>query len=296
MPDIIAILTKRGRLIFLLTLAATILALLVSLLRPKEYLATATAIPSNSALSDKARLFNNNIEALYPELGSPDELDRVEGTAKLDTIFLAVVDSFGLAATEDGNRYKAATALKKSSDIRRSAYGELKISVWNADAAMAANLANALLMKLNAAHQQVQSRNNTLILQTLKTNLLAKQKEMDSLQADRVAFETDPSPYTVDSLKASFRHPGQRTLTSITQTSTYPEALQNQINQHQEMIGKYELAVATSPQLLVPVEHARPALSPDKPKVLQTVLLAFGASLLFSFLLAILLESRRPNT
>lgn len=256
MPDIIAVITKRWKLIIALTLIATTLALIVSLLRPKEYLSTVTAVPANSLIADKARIFSSNIEALYSELGSPDELDRIEGTAKLDTIFLAVADSFNLAAhyqvAEGSSTLEVAWRLKKNTDIRRTAYGELKIKAWDADPALAAQLANALLQKLNEIHQQLQNANHAHVLQKIREELSAKQK-------DTVSFSS-------------------------------------QIKEYQTLIHQYELAIKTAPQALIVVEPARTSATPDKPKTGITTAVAFFASLLFSLLLAVFVESRKATT
>ena len=68
-------------------------------------------------------------------------------------------------------------------------------------------------------------------------------------------------------------------------------ALTGQLQQLERMIHEYELAInANSPVLLI-VEGARPPLWPDKPKVLVTVLLTFFAGLLFSYLIALFIES-----
>src|SRR5688572_7634840 len=122
MPDIIVVINKRWKLLLALTLTATLLALIISLLRPKEYLSTVTALPANSMLGDKARIFNSNIEALYPEIGTADELDRIEGTARLGTIYLAMVNEFNLAPhygmdqQSPKDNYRAALTLKKKTD------------------------------------------------------------------------------------------------------------------------------------------------------------------------------------
>jgi hypothetical protein len=302
MPDIIDVLVRRWQLILALTVTATVLALIVSLLRPKEYLSTATALPANSVTADKARIFNNNIEGLYSELGSPDELDRIEGTAKLDTIFLAVASDFDLPAhyalkNSPDAIYKAASVLKKKTDIRRSAYGELKINVWDSSAALAAQLANALMQKLNDVHQQVQNVNNAGVLQALEDRLKAKQKLLESLG-------TEVGSYRGNSLSPNSHEQSNtyKTDTGIINpdvrfSSVYSQitVLQSQVKEYRAIIGRYELAVTTSPQVLIPVEKARPAIAPDRPKVLQTTLFAFGASLLFSFLLAFFAESRRQK-
>ncbi|HET7896333.1 MAG TPA: hypothetical protein VFL47_01640, partial [Flavisolibacter sp.] len=74
MPDLISVLARRWKMMVFLTVIATGTALLACLLRPKEYAGMATALPANSLVGDKARIFNQNIQALYPEVGTPDEL------------------------------------------------------------------------------------------------------------------------------------------------------------------------------------------------------------------------------
>ncbi|MDB5208597.1 MAG: hypothetical protein JWR72_3672 [Flavisolibacter sp.] len=300
MPDIISVISRRWKLIFLLTLLATAVAFIVSMLIPKQYVSTVTALPANSMLSDKARIFNNNIEGLYPEIGGPDELDPIEGTAKLDTVYIAAASAFHLAphyAIEEGTAYadyKAAIILKKKTDIRRSAYGELKIKVWDVDPAVASQLANILLQKINEIHQHLQSANNTQILQKIRDALTAKQKELASIEQ------------SVTSYKGGNQYnPKNEAFTgnnSVSDTSAKPEKLSTltgnmpmlsgQVTEYQKLIAQYELAIKLAPQPLLAVEAARPSLWPDKPNVLQTTIVALIASLLFSFLLALLVDSR----
>src|SRR4051812_30252855 len=136
MPDLFSVFAKRWKSILTLTLLATLVAFIAALLSPKEYLSTATALPANSVTTDKARIFNQNIQELYSEFGAADELDRLEGTAVLDTIFIAVAKQWDLAShyklPESGESvFKAVERLKKKSRINRSAYGELKVKVWD---------------------------------------------------------------------------------------------------------------------------------------------------------------------
>ena len=66
------------------------------------------------------------------------------------------------------------------------------------------------------------------------------------------------------------------------------------MQQDQKLIAQYQLAINTNPEVLLTVEKARAALWPDRPKVMQTTGLAFIISLLFSILIAIYLNSRKP--
>jgi LPS O-antigen subunit length determinant protein (WzzB/FepE family) len=76
MPDLISVFARWWKFILGLSLLAVVIALLASLLSPKKYLSVATALPANSLMADKARVFNSNIEALYSDFGTPDVIGR----------------------------------------------------------------------------------------------------------------------------------------------------------------------------------------------------------------------------
>lgn len=275
MPDLFAVIVRRWKTIVFFSLSAALLAFLLCLLLPKKYAGIATALAANPALTDRARVFNQSIEGLYSALGSADELDKVEGTARLDTVYLALADSFQLPVhyrldTQQRNvLYKAAMQLKAETTINRTGFGELRIKVWDKKASMAAALANAALKKLNEIHQQVQTENNRMVLQRLKEAYVQKHQQMPTDDTSRV-----PGPGAAGTVN-----------TALTTA---------QLAQYAALINEYELALQTAPKVLLTVEPARPAPVAGKPNVVQTVLVAFVAALLFSFLLVLFLESRKP--
>jgi capsular polysaccharide biosynthesis protein len=266
MPDIFRVIAHRWKTALLITFLATVVALVACLISPKEFLGEVTALPSNPEIGDRARIFNQNIQALYRELGAPDELDEIEGTAKLDTIFLAVAKQFRLPAYNPENSddvlrlHKAAKALQKNTRIHRTGYGELKIKVWDKDPYMAAALANALAQELNSIHQQLRAENNRLVLQRLKESTTTQQ---------------DSSAENLSS--------------STTDNNTSQAAL------YTRLINEYELALQTNPNALLIVEPARPSPWHDRPQTVLVVVFTFLASLLFSIFLLLLTESRRKN-
>jgi hypothetical protein len=91
MPDLSLIISRWWIAILSFTGVVTTVAFLILLVQPREYLSMVTALPASSYATDKARIFNNNIEQLYPSIGTADDLDRVVGTAQLDTLYLALV-------------------------------------------------------------------------------------------------------------------------------------------------------------------------------------------------------------
>lgn len=272
MPDLLLVFAKRWKLIASITVLATIIALIVALLIPKKYLATATALPANSMIADKARIFNQNIQALYSEFGTVDELDKLEGTGKLDTLFIAAVEEFKLEehyriGTSDKSLYDAAIKLKKNSRINRSGYGELKVRVWDKDKILCAQLANFLMKKLQEMHQHLQNQASRSVLEKIKETYALKQKE--SLQL-------------TDSVKS----------VSI-QSQARMSTLREQLQSYEKMIDEYQLVIGTNAPVLLVVEPARPAIYADRPKIAQTVLLGFFGAFIFSFLLVLFLESRK---
>jgi hypothetical protein len=260
MPDLIAVFAQRWKFILGISLLTALVALFASLFSPKEFLSKATALPTNSMVSDKARIFNNNIEALYPEIGTADELDRLEGTAHLDTIFIATAKSLNLAAhyglPSNGEEVmKAVLKLKKQSKIARTGYGELQVKVWDENRETAAALANSLMQNIQDIHRELQLQNNRLILQKLK----------DALQQQAASDTT--------SISARIDMAGS--------------------NRYRELIREYELSIQTMPKVLLTVEPARPSLWPDRPKTWQTTLLAFLAAIIVTYLVSLLVFSKR---
>lgn len=285
MPDLLHVFVKRWKLILAISSIATVVALIFSILSPKKYLSVTTALPVNSMIADKARIFNPNIQFLYSDFGTADELDRIEGTARLDTIFLAaskelhLSNHYGLNETED-DTYRTAMWLKNNTRINRSSYGELKVKVWDGDPAMAAQLANFLMQRLQELHQHLQSQTNITVLEKIKQQYAVKQKELSQLK-DNV------SNNKIDSGSLRFTVASQGIL------ETRISVLSEQLSQYERLIGEYELAISANTPVLLIVENARPPLKADKPKVVPIVLFTFFASLLFSFLIGLFIEGRK---
>ena len=277
MPDLLIILSRWWKFIIGLTAGAVILAFIITLLLPKQYLSTATALPANSLVADKARILNANIEALYPEIGLPDELDKLEGTAALDTLFIAVANEFKLDEhyhihASDESIDKAVLKLRKNSNISRTGYGELRVKVWDVDRNIAAAMANSFMSKLQALHQHLQNENNLVVLQRLKEAYASKEKLFNNY-SDSVV-KTGAAQELMAAQKAT---------------------ILEQLKQYQLAMDQYELAIKTNPPVLLTVEKARPAVWSDRPKIFQILVLTAIAAFLFSFLLAVSFESRNKK-
>ena len=286
MPDLLLVFARRWKLILVITLLTTIVAAVFVFLSPEKYLSVATALPVNSVTADKARMFSQNIQELYSDFGLPDELDRLEGTARLDTIFIAAAHQFNLATHysmgEGGEGpFKAARKLKRDSKIDRSEYGELKVKVWDEDRNLSADLANFLMQKLQEIHQHLQNQSNESALKKIKEEYALLQTEYlqlaDSIGNKNVGSNAAPTSARLEMDKAKMN------------------ALSEQLQQYEKMTGQYHLAASVNTPVLLVVEHARPSLWADKPRILSTILFSFFGALVFSFLLALFVDSRKTS-
>jgi hypothetical protein len=246
---------------------------------PKKYLGVATALPAPTYSSDKTGVFSQNLQVLYPGLGTADDLDMIVGTAHLDTVYLFVTDEldlvsyYGMNKSDGEAKQKAASILKRRSRVTKSDYGELKVKVWDGDRNQVAAMANAIMEKLQQIHQDVQTSSNALMLSKIKEEYERKQAEYRQLH---------------DSLSHMDVTGSMAQLLTARQNS-----LIQQIQEYEKLGDQYKLMVDAKPRALVVVEKANPPLWPDKPKPKETILAAFILSLFFGLFAVLLLERRR---
>lgn len=264
----------------LVVLLSIVIAGVIVFIQPRQYLSTATALPATSVLSDKATIFSDNIEGLYSVLGSADDLERVIGTAQLDTVYLAVTDQFNLfdhykVANNKNPRARAARLLRSSSRVMKSEYGELKIKVWDTDKNLAPQLANAILDKLEAIHQDLQNEGNKTSLNSLLRARETTLAEIDSINSFLRNADITPEraePYT-----------------------TRRKVLNEQLEKFERLISEYQLMLSNKPAVLMVVERAKQALRPDKPKRLYIMIAVTFLSLVFALLAALVLERKKAS-
>jgi hypothetical protein len=275
MPDIFDLMARWWKQMLIVIIVAMIIVAAIVFSEKPLYLSVTTALPGSGILTDKAKIFNNNIQGLYPSLGNPDDLDKILGTAQLDTVYLAVATAYNLwdhYKIEDKEKQigHSAAILKNNSKVFRSEYGELKIKVWDTDKNLAPQLANAILDKLNSIHQSVAAISNEKVLESLKEG---KQKLKRSLDAITLI----PMRSTLE-LKDTFGNPA---------------VYMTQLTEYDKLITEYQLTLDTNPSVLVVVEKARASQTPDKPQRVRLLIATLVISFLFSLLLALYLERRK---
>jgi len=274
MPDLFDLVSKWWKhILFLLLISLAVTFLMVSI-APKRYVGIATALPAPTYGTDKLGVFGENVETLYPGIGTADDLDFVLGTARLDTVYssaaadLKLVHYYKVDPEEKNASKKAGLILKGKTKVYKSDFGELKVKCWDANAAQAADMANTVMQKLQQIHQDVQTANNRSMLNNIG-------QELVKLKADYQALK--------DSMTAR----------SNSLLSAREQNLVQQIQEYERLQRQYSLMVNAKPQALIITESASPGLWPDKPKPKRTLLAAAVLSLFFGLLVALILERRR---
>jgi hypothetical protein len=279
MPDLFYLVPKWWKQILFIVVLSLIVAYALLYLRPVKYLATTTALPASSYASDKAKIFNENIQLLYPAIGTAEDLDLIVGTGQLDTVYIAVAEQFGLAGHHktqekgDAAKRKAALLLKSNTRIIKSDYGELKVKVWDSDKTIAPQLANAILQKLGTMHENMRNESNKAILKALENSRANIQLKIDSI----TIFLATPE------IMAPVQQPYLQRR----------NALAGQLDQYGKLISEYQLMVDNKPPVLVIVEKAREPDWPDKPKKLPVLVATFVLSFLFALLVILVIEKRK---
>ena len=274
MPDLFDLIWRWRRQILLLILTTLIVTTAIVFLVPKKYLCTATALPASPYATDKTSVFSQNLQTLYSTLGLPDDLDKMVGTAHLDTVYRFVVaqldltDHFGVRKTDANAISKAGSILQKHTRVIKSDYGELKVKVWDVDRDLAPAAANAIMEKIQQIHQDIQTQNNSMMLS--KINEECEKKKADYENLTRSSSQPDPEMFA-----------GQKA------------SLLQQIQEYEKLLSQYKLMVDAKPQALIIIERATPAVAPDQPKPLQTIVAVAMLSLLFGSLTALALDRRK---
>ena len=276
MPDIFDLIVKWWKQILAFVIVALIATAIFVYTTQKKYLGQATALPAPTFATDKAGVFSENLQILYPGLGTSDDLDMILGTAHLDTVYTAVAadldlaDYFGIDKADAERNKKAGSVLKEKTRVIKSDYGDLKVKVWDGDRQRAADMANGVMNKLQQIQQDVQTANNAAMLEKIREEYDARQSEFEKL---------------VDSSK------------NVNQASQIIIAkrisLLDQMQQYEKLKNEYQLMVNAKPQALIIVEKASAALWPDKPKPKETLWAAAVLSLIFGIFAALVLERRR---
>lgn len=276
-------LQRRWKTVVVFVVSAMIVCTIVLFLLPKYYSSTAIVVAANPALADKARLFNPNIEGLYSNFGSSDDLDRIYGIANLDTTFKVLVDEFSLVKYYNLkgkniaiNRRNAVLDLRDDLLLQKTELYQLKVVSWNKSALIAANISNRMVDIVQTMTQDIWKRSYERLLEKLDTSIAAMEKEYNALANSlKVPDGVTGSAGSIDLIIA------QR------------DALLEQIKEYKKSANEFRLAIENDAPALIVLERGYPSAKADKPKKAGILMAAFIVSLIFGIVAALVYDRKQ---
>jgi len=266
LSTILLIIKKWLNQIIIFVALMTITATIVCFILPKQYYASTTALPVNAQLTDKARIFNNNIQTLYAVYGTDDDLDRLYITAKTRDVLLFVIDSlkliahYDISATQSKAIEDALGILKKNIAITKTENGALKIEVWDKNALFAEAIAAAILQRTDDQATGMMQQNNENIIVKLSSAISEKEQQLKSI-ADADARQK----------------------------------FSDQIAEQQKILDEFVIAAKVDQPSLMILEKPYHSFYPDKPKFFFIIAAAFLLSFFFSILCVVIIENVRAK-
>jgi uncharacterized protein involved in exopolysaccharide biosynthesis len=177
--DLLLVLARRKKPILQVTISAAVLAIIVSLLLPKTYTATATILPPEqrqSILSSLLGQFGALAGLSGADLGLENPADLFVAMLKSRTIADRLIDKFSLRRVYRVKTYHdARRKLAKASRITAGEEGLITIAVTDRDPQRAAELANAYVDDLH-------SLNDRLAISEASQRRLFYQQKLDAEQ------------------------------------------------------------------------------------------------------------------
>ncbi len=184
--DLLLVLAQKKKMILQITIAAALIAAIVSLLLPKMYTATTSILPpeqNQSALTSMLGQLGSMAALNESDLGLKNPADIFIAMLKSRTVADRLIDRFDLLRVYWFKRYQdARKELANRSYIVAEKEGLISISVADRDPRRAADLANAYVDELH-------SLNSNLAVSEASQRRLFYQQKMDAEREDLAQAE-----------------------------------------------------------------------------------------------------------
>ena len=195
LAQIIETIVRRRRFVILNTLVFTIVAVIVSLLLPKHYRATATVLPPDQetplgglmgfSIGHIAQAVTN---FSLPIMATPSDL--YASIIKSDTILIQVVDKFDLKTIYDApTRWKALAELRSDLVVKVEAEGIIKIEVESSKPELAAGIANAIVENLDSFNRELQQQKGRAYSEFLELRLAETDSSIQAASDELRSFQ-----------------------------------------------------------------------------------------------------------
>lgn len=199
--DFLAVMTKWRKFIVRFVLITSVLAVIVALISPKWYKATASVLPAEESdmlggLEGISSLVRNISPARgLSALTKGNETDRYLAILNSENALLKVIDRFNLTQVYDISKYPREKTLKElvsNVSFEMGSEGQLVIDVYDTDPQRAAGMANYFVKILNDVNSELHvmnaRANREFIEMRYNKNLVDLRNSEDSLRAFQLKY------------------------------------------------------------------------------------------------------------
>ncbi len=270
--DVIQLLKSKWRVLLSFTMLSAMVAAAIVFIMTPQYKSSTTLLAGNPQLSDKARLFNQQIKDLYTNFGTGDDLDRIQAFAEMDNTLLEVVHKndlinyFGLSKTDSSAVFRATELIRKQLHYIKTEKDQLIISCLSTNKYLSAKVVNDIAEEAESALRKMVQENNQQVIHQLDSNANVLKEKYNQLAKNNMAIDD-----------ASKRLKGAELETII-----------DQLDQTQKASQEFKLAMETMPHFIQLMEKGVPASEiswPNKPLIIAVAALlglAFSAIVILS--------------
>ncbi len=197
---LLKLLLKKKKTFLILGVITAVTVALATLLMPNYYESTVTFFPSNPTLTDRNALFQKDNNQTQNTFGDKNDADRLISIGRSGQINAYCINAFKLFehyqidSTAQYAQFKMRAQFNKNYEILKNGLGGVEVHVLDCDPQLAADMANAIVKKIDEISTGMVVSNKQEIVKMFeqelglkKTNLIAMQ---DSLVAMR-GYVTD---------------------------------------------------------------------------------------------------------
>ena len=270
------VIRKRWMQAMVLVFLATVITGGILFLKKPYFLSTAVFTAANPNLGDRSNIYRTEFWEEYLYYGGEFDNERLMALASTEEMHRFIVDSFDLInhyhinPNSKNARYLAISRYKKNIRIRKNEFAHVTLKVWDTDPKLAAEIANAVVARVNA--RSISSVNK------MKLEILNKLQHDFSIQKENLLQVEQQLEIKADALLTA------RKADIITR-----------LNETEKLMQQFNTSINEVNALFV-IEEALPALTKDKPKLLAGMIMAAILSFIFSVLLLLFIDWRSRKT
>ncbi len=268
--NIIQLLKKNWRFCLSFTMISSLVAAIIVFLMTPQYKSSTTVLAGNPQLSDKARLFNQQIKDLNTNFGTGDDLDRIYAFAELNSTLEQVILKNNLVGgyyqSTDSTVTSVLEDLRKDLHFVKTEKDQLIISCQLSNKILAAKIVNDIVAFSEKAIRLIIQENYQLIIIRLDS--------------------------TSNQLKEAYAEINKKSV-SNNQASIQIKAAElnniiHQLQQTQQASQEFRIALKTMPDFIQVMEKGVPSNEiswPNKPLIITIATLlgfAFSAIVILS--------------